>query len=441
MSDTDLEAELIARRAARARERDRYAKSMRSEKLSLLEGELTRLRSEIARLDHGGPARVGGTPPNARWESLTRGTPRHAPAQRPGSPSLGAGSTTPRPPPGPPPPPGGGGYVELVDPERQRREKAERQKRREQKRKEREDANKPMTLADIIKAAGPDPARMLKPSGTIAVPDVNGMQEEKEAEKGEAFGALRNTLKKVVEDGGKDGVKDEKEAMEGKGEAARDVKDEEAKDVKSDGATDAKEAKSDSDVEKAGGATDDGEDGTTNETPKEQQPAQVSTGQKPEPGQDQYGTKNGVKQAGAKKVEAEKVSEAEPPGQQETAGSSEEVNSAPKADVSEKATTAEREDATSPKQNSKEMAAAGAVAAISALASSLPPKKANSTAAKKAPARMSLAEKRRLRRASSTTNSSSDAAAQDTHETTENREQRKTELADVLASTNALKLD
>lgn len=449
MSDADLEAELVARRASRARERERYAKSMRSEKLSLLEGELARLRSEISRLDHGAPARPGGTPPNARWESLTRGTSRHAPAQRPRSPSLGVGATAPRPPPGPPPPPGGGGDVEALDPERQRREKAERQKRREQKRREREAANKPMTLADIIKAAGPDPARRLQPSGSIAVPDINEIREGKEAEKGEAFGVLINSLKKVVPDGGKDGVKEGKDAAEGKGEVARDIKGEEAKDLrgekakkmKSGGATDAKEAKSDSDVEKAGGAIDDGEDGAANEAPKEQQPSQASTEQKPEPGQDQYGEKNGLKPAGAKKDETEKVPRREPPPPQETARASEEINSGPKADVAGKVTIAVGENATSPKPDSKEMAAADAMAALSALASSLPPKKANSTTAKKAPTRMSLAEKRRLRRASSTTNSGNNAAAQDTLEKTESKEQQKIELADVLAAANALKLD
>lgn len=208
MSDADLEAELAARRAARARERERYAKAMRSEKLAVLETELLRLRSEISRMDKTTPL-GGGTPPTARWESLpndrrslrnSRSRPAAYPGASPtGSPQLGAAPdpstpAPPRPPPGPPqmpppPPP----QIPVVDPERQKRERAERQRRREEKKKQREAMKKPLTLADIIKGAGPNPASRLKPSGSTPLPDVNEQQQDEK----ETFANLKDSLKKA----------------------------------------------------------------------------------------------------------------------------------------------------------------------------------------------------------------------------------------------------
>ncbi|CAN8070491.1 unnamed protein product [Agarophyton chilense] len=210
MSDSDLEAELATRRAARAKERERYAKAMRSEKLALLESELLRLRTEISRMDRTTPL-GGGTPPTARWEPLpndrrsSRG-PRLRPAAYPSSSPIGSPPLTsvmtptapparpvpgapPGPPPMPPPPPPN---MPSIDPEKQKREKLERQRRREAKRKEREAAKKPLTLADIIKSAGPNPASRLKPSGSTPLPDVDEPQEED----GDSFANLKDTLKK-----------------------------------------------------------------------------------------------------------------------------------------------------------------------------------------------------------------------------------------------------
>lgn len=203
MSDADLEAELAARRAMRARERERYARAMRSEKLSVLEGELMRLRSEISRMDR--PAVGGGTPPNTRWEALpgarssgSRGSlstapvpSRNLPSQVPSSLAAPPGPSGPPP---PPPPLGMADDEEPIDPERQRREKAERVKRREAKRKEREQAKKPLTLAEIIRGAGPDPMRRLKPSGSTDLPDVHEPEEAKED-----FANVLSSLKKTAD--------------------------------------------------------------------------------------------------------------------------------------------------------------------------------------------------------------------------------------------------
>lgn len=215
MSDADLEAELAARRASRARERERYARSMRTEKLSLLEGELMRLRSEISRLGRPSGSGVGsGTPPNARWEPLPQarnrsmGSPLGRPsASYPNVPSVPL-SNPPGAGPPPPPPPGGVTWEdeEPIDPERQKREKEERVKRREAKRKEREAGKKPMTLADIIRGAGPDPIRRLKPSGSTQLEDVFEFEELKT----EDFSNIKGALKKVEREAkntqsGKDG--------------------------------------------------------------------------------------------------------------------------------------------------------------------------------------------------------------------------------------------
>ena len=218
LTDADLEAELAARRSSRARERERYAKAMRSEKLSLLEGELLRLRSEISRIDPVVPL-GGGTPPTSRWEALAppRGitSTGSLPQQMstPGTPAPGRA-----PPPPPPPPPRGMDDDEPIDPEKQKREKAERQRRSEQKRKEREAAKKPLTLAEIIRGAGPDAAKRLKPSGSIKVPDILAPNEE---EKTESVKDLKSQLKKAspVSSEEKDTKKEEdKEERESKPE-------------------------------------------------------------------------------------------------------------------------------------------------------------------------------------------------------------------------------
>eukprot|EP00177_Eucheuma_denticulatum_P008866 GFKZ01016095.1.p1 GENE.GFKZ01016095.1~~GFKZ01016095.1.p1 ORF type:complete len:657 (+),score=132.37 GFKZ01016095.1:144-1973(+) len=242
LTDADLEAELVSRRAARARERDRYARAMRSEKLTVLESELARLRFEIARLDKGATPSFtgGGTPPNAKWESFPQArrslqrnsvaskapmlAPRVAPSNE--SPS-GSGPSMPPPTAPPPPPPlagpsvgrGGEGEDVVMDLEKQRREKEERQRRREAKRKEREAAKKPMTLADIIRSAGPDPARRLKPSGSTAIPDVNDPNDDGKG--AEDIGTLKDGLKKVeqgIEQRGQDQERNEKKDGERKAE-------------------------------------------------------------------------------------------------------------------------------------------------------------------------------------------------------------------------------
>lgn len=184
MSDAELEAELDARRRRRAREREAYSRAMRSDKLAALESELDSLRREIGRLDQPAPGMMprqpAGTPPNVRWEALPRSR-RPPSAHGPSPPGFSlaaapaaAASGGPQPPPmgGPPPPPPPpsmmGGFDDddglSIDPEKQRLEKLERQKRREAKKKEREQNQKKMTLADIIRAAGPDPVSRLKPA-------------------------------------------------------------------------------------------------------------------------------------------------------------------------------------------------------------------------------------------------------------------------------------
>lgn len=185
MTDAELEAELDARRRRRAKERDAYSRAMRSDKLAALEHELDSLRREIGRLDAPNPAlsvtaRPAGTPPNARWEPLPRsrrppsygsatsfphqaGVPAAVPINAP-LPAAKAGGPPPPPPPPPMPPMAGDDDDSMaIDPEKQKREKLERQKRREAKKKEREQNQKKMTLADIIRSAGPDPIRRLKP--------------------------------------------------------------------------------------------------------------------------------------------------------------------------------------------------------------------------------------------------------------------------------------
>ncbi|KAI0559554.1 hypothetical protein FGB62_142g060 [Gracilaria domingensis] len=246
MSDADLEAELAARRAARARERERYAKAMRSEKLALLESELLRLRSEISRIDRPTPL-GGGTPPTARWEALphdrrssrnARSRPGAYPSSSPlGSPPLSsapppaafpdrsAPGAPPAAPPMPPPPPPD---LPAMDPEKQKREKLERQRRREAKRKEREAAKKPLTLADIIRGAGPNPAGRLKPSGSTPLPDVDEPKEDEKA----AFANLKDTLKKVSPDAESNGQPSDTDPDKKDGDSSTDPQKQPSEDEK-----------------------------------------------------------------------------------------------------------------------------------------------------------------------------------------------------------------
>lgn len=248
MSDADLEAELAARKQQRARERDRYARAMRSEKLQVLEMELNNLRSKIGSVSSSTRAGAGGgTPPNPRWESL--GARRHSGDRAPSlnSSAIKRGGPPGTPAPGhtgPPPPPPLGGLRDPndddgeapIDPEVQKREKAERQRRREAKRKEREAAKKPMTLAEIIKSAGKNPSSRLKPKGAIATTDVGGGEEPvaemvavtlkkpedaKPKEKKKEPTELEAALQKVSSESNKEGpVEDKKEENEGKAEGA-----------------------------------------------------------------------------------------------------------------------------------------------------------------------------------------------------------------------------
>jgi hypothetical protein len=213
LTDAELEAELAARRASRSRERARYARAMRSEKLVALEEELMRLRGEISRIDPDLPRRAAGIAPldsrqnhaHVSWdlpdasdgrryaaEAGDQGTARRARAD-PGT-SLDEFGSTP-----PPPPPLGSRNTEnlgdlddlVIDPEQQRREKAERQRRREEKRKQREAAKKPMTLADIIRSAGPDPIRRLKPASK----KPTDLEVEESMKGDDDFANLRRFLK------------------------------------------------------------------------------------------------------------------------------------------------------------------------------------------------------------------------------------------------------
>jgi Mitochondrial fission regulator len=178
MTDAELEAELVQRRASRTHERNRYARAMRSEKLTALEDELMRLRGEIAKIDPGIPRRaagIGSTSQNnahVTWDTL--------PGQSEGEAPRVAASAAPAWGSGPPPLPpmknsSGGADAEddalVVDPEQQRRDKAERQRRREEKRKQREAAKKPLTLAEIIRSAGPDPVKRLRPATPKVAPE------------------------------------------------------------------------------------------------------------------------------------------------------------------------------------------------------------------------------------------------------------------------------
>jgi Mitochondrial fission regulator len=215
MSDTDLEAELAVRRASRARERQRYARAMRSEKLAALEDELIRLRGEIAKIDPGITRRVAGIGPassgssHVTWDTL--------PGEEAGSgaagvlPAAPGGGRGPPPPPGPPPPLVGAGDDEeggAIDPEKQRREKADRQRRREEKRKQREAAKKPMTLAEIIRSAGPDPMKLLKKRS-----EKSSEAEAEAAVVWNSFATLKESLKKTGDnDASSDAKTDDKDA-------------------------------------------------------------------------------------------------------------------------------------------------------------------------------------------------------------------------------------
>jgi hypothetical protein len=177
-----------------------------------LEEELMRLRGEISRIDPDLPRRAAGIAPlelrqqaqsHVSWDlgdgrpgSGRRNTADGASRQDPGvrypedNGDHDYGDLHPDSAPPPPPLMGAGQEGDfddlVVDPEQRRREKEERQRRREEKRKQREAAKKPMTLADIIRSAGPDPIRRLKPASKKPV-DI-------EAEAVDGFANLRDML-------------------------------------------------------------------------------------------------------------------------------------------------------------------------------------------------------------------------------------------------------
>lgn len=484
MTDADLEAELAARRSARARERDRYARAMRSEKLSLLEGELTRLRSEIARLDrHGVPGATvgGGTPPTSRWESLSstargRGT---VPGQRPGafaSPSNAPPRGPPGAPPPPPPPMGRGGDDDaVIDPERQRREKEERQRRREQKRKEREAAKKPLTLADIIRGAGPNPAGRLKPSGSTSLPDIDAQEEEKAKED---IGALRDSLKKVEgnEEESRDGKENGKEGENGKSVVAgrkepetaqkgkgkdlnsgkgedqmdgADVNDRNAGDFDNGNAGDV-DAESARDAD----ATNDGDrhsslppvNGSGQESSSQphnsKSSAEVRKGVSATAEEQPSGTakpeeatvrsKDDIKESSTSPSSAEPTSETEEVKSEVTSIKDPTGNGDDRKDE-----VSQTGDKDAPEGKDLQNTAADAASALSALAASIPKVKASASAgSSRAERRMSLAEKRKLRRAAAAASVSKGQTGRD-----EKKADGSTDLADVLAAANALKID
>lgn len=272
LSDADLEAELAARRAARSKERERYARALRSEKLSALEGELHRLRQELVRAGRGG---LHGTPPNARWEPLPERRGVGAGGAGAGGNKMPPGTPVPRGPGAPPPMPPlqGDGDGLFVDPETRRREKEERQRRREEKRKEREANRKPLTLAEIIKSAGPDPMRRLKPPGSIAVPDVH--EPEEHAVGGDELKDVREGLKKVESKEGSPEKKDGDDAMEG---AEKDD------DGKKNGEEEAVEGKGDEDRKAANGEDEPkGKDGEEKLSEENQDVAKVISKQEEDP--------------------------------------------------------------------------------------------------------------------------------------------------------------
>lgn len=485
MSDADLEAELSARRAARARERERYTRAMRSEKLSVLETELTRLRSEISRLDTSTPL-GGGTPPNAKWESLpqTRRSSQNA------STGLGSksGSTLSRAPPGtpgpsgpsaPPPPPGApppmGEEDEPIDPEKQRREKEERQRRREAKRKEREAAKRPMTLADIIRSAGPDPMRKLKPSGSTQLPDVNTLANAiAETDSKETFGLLRDSLKKAEKIVDEKREKRERDGGTGKDSGINGSK------ATNDSAGRESERNGNMNSSKdanpnLGKGTGDNTDkrivtgeraGSEKDTKQNAESKELAegNGEKPENGKvdqteakqrkegSEIKSKNGeVANSSAHVEDIQSVSRGGDPEivkdlpdnkeleQEGLITKSNEIEAAqpssPAVAAEESLAVAKSSEETVSNANESDKknkgSASDAIPAISALASKLPDNLANSTAAKRTTARKSLEERRRLRRASSGTKSiNSDKS----------RDEKSAELADTLAAVNALKL-
>jgi hypothetical protein len=220
LSDDELERVLAERRS----ERERYAGRLRKDKLSRLEGELASLRRDIGRIDTPTPASLSyrGTPPNV--DNGPPGQPRRGSLAGPrrsrmnnGVPDVPAASPMPPPPPPPmalmprgsadddedgddgvddasesmsvpgvaPPVPGTPAAAKA---EQRRCEKEERLKRREAKRKERETAPIKLTLVDIIRGAGPDPIRMLKPATPKAadLDALNWEQAQKDRENREA---------------------------------------------------------------------------------------------------------------------------------------------------------------------------------------------------------------------------------------------------------------
>lgn len=470
MSDADLEAELAARRDARSKERERYARAMRSEKLTVLESELLRLRSEISRLDRGVPLGVplggslgGGTPPTSRWESLPpsrRSREGSMPSMNPmpATPMHGGGPGGPPPPPGPPP-------MEMqMDPEKQKREKEERQRRREAKRKEREANKKPLTLADIIKGAGPNPAGQLKPKGSVL---LDGGGEKQEEEHVNEFASMKDALKKAKPVPDKEAEKEvdatkleKSEAGDSKaksdGEAGKDAN--EKGDVKTvenkEGASEkgGEASEKGDDTSEKGDSSDKGDKATASRADTEKGETSVkSTDRKAESTTDVSEkevapTKAGVHKDGLPNGNSKSEKQG-PPSTQNTNTPEQTVDEAPtEANISDKPapplpSPSPPPPPPPPVQDSETNGASDAISAISALAGSLQAKKkaaspeASSEATprsipSKSRKRMSLDEKRKLRRAAS---SGKDDAAED--------DAAKSELKDVMAAASALKID
>lgn len=486
MSDADLEAELSARRAARARERERYARAMRSEKLSVLETELARLRSEIARLDTASPL-GGGTPPNAKWESLPQMrrlsqntlsgmgprsgslAPRMPPAASASS-GLSSANGSPAPPPEPLPP--FGRNDEPIDAEKQRKEKEERQRRREVKRKEREAAKRPMTLADIIRSAGPDPIRRLKPSGSTQLQNVNALTNAiVEAESKESFGLLRDSLKKaeqVIKE--KNEKSDEDKGVIRRKENILEQSVNENVDTSADKNSD-KNTRNDADQnmdidvnKRLDKGTETGETFMAGEETEEE--TEVNEVDKRKDVKPENGTVNRSKETQkGENGKDEKVSDgvtiAEDPqimsdrstenakyppesngreleplaakvDERVKAKSSSTASDAKKSADVEQGSKEAAQDVGKSEKGGKGTSAADAISAISAFASNLPDNTANPATAKRTAVRKSFEERRRSRRASNSAKSS---------KSDKTRNEKSTELADTLAAVSALKLD
>ena len=169
MTDAELRTELNTRRRRRAKERHLYSRAMQSEKLAALESDLAKLRREMHTIHpiSSKPILRQRTSHSVRWQNLPRD---HRPLDITSSslsnnlPPLSLPINTTSAPPPPPPCEPAEDEVLIIDPEKRSREKEERQRRREAKRKERAQSKKPMSLADIVRSAGPNPMKCLKPA-------------------------------------------------------------------------------------------------------------------------------------------------------------------------------------------------------------------------------------------------------------------------------------